>query len=223
MRLACAFALFVCACGKDDPMVDPIDAPAATDGAPPAMRWLPMATGNTWTYLVTPLGAPAETKTQTVMALQEVPGKTGVTAYFVVTEKIDGRTESWQEDRGDRIVRHREVSFDSLGAMNGLELYEPYKLRVDETAEHTMVGAAWTDVYQETIDGGAPVSRASNWTVEAVAEAVTVPAGTFTCLKVRRMGTEFGQSDKRFWFAQGVGKIKEEGDQIEELMDYTLP
>ena len=222
MRRALSLALCLVACGSEDPPGAP-DASGATDGAPPEQRWLPLATGNRWTYLVTPLGLPPEQKSQTIMQVEEVPEKSGQRAFFVVTEKVDGMTHSWQEDRGNMIVRHREVSFDSPGAMNGLELYDPFKLRVDETDEHTTMGVDWVNTYTESINGGAPFARSEHWYVEAIAEDVTVPAGTFPCLRVRRMGTEFGQADKTFWFARGVGKVKEAGDQTEELMSYSLP
>ena len=220
MRVVIALVI-AAGCGSSDPPSP--DAAGAVDGPPLAMRWLPMVTGATWTYQVTPLGLPPEQKTQTVMQVEEVPGKPGQLAYFVVTEKIDGRTESWQEDRGNMIVRHREISYDLAGTMNGVESYAPYKMRIDETAEHTAAAADFVLTYEETIGALAPVAKSEHWWVEAVDESVTVPAGTFPCLRLRRMGTEVGQSDKRFWFARGVGKIREEGDQVEELMSYTLP
>jgi hypothetical protein len=216
--LLCALS----ACGGGEPAGNP-DGGSGVDGPPLEDRWFPFVEGASWTFRVTPLGAPSEEKTQTVMGLEAVPGKTGVIAYRVRTEKIDGVTTSWQEDLGTRLVRHREQSFDIAGTMTTDEIYEPFKLRLDESAGHTAMGASWMEIYTETINGGAPISRSETWTVEAVAEAVTVPAGTFDCLRVRRMGTELGQADKIFWFARGVGKIKEEGDQVEELMDHSLP
>jgi hypothetical protein len=54
---------------------------------------------------------------------------------------------------------------------------------------------------------------------------VAVPAGTFCALRVRRVtSTTLGGSDKTYWFARGVGKVKEEGgNQREELTDHALP
>jgi hypothetical protein len=143
-------------------------------------------------------------------------------AFHVLTEKIDGTTESWQADAGDRVVRYRERSFDSVGTLMDDEVYTPYKLRLDESAEHTQAGASWSETYLEAINGAAGVSRTETWTVEATDESVTVPAGTFSCLRVRRVGAAFGQADKTFYFARGVGKVKEMGDQLEELSSYQL-
>lgn len=43
----------------------------------------------------------------------------------------------------------------------------------------------------------------------------------FTALKVRK--TTSGDADKVYWFVKGVGKVKEEGEQVENLTAYTLP
>ena len=56
---------------------------------------------------------------------------------------------------------------------------------------------------------------------------VTVPAGTFSTIRLRRqvlVGAGGGEgADKTFWFAEGIGKIKETGGQTEELSAYSLP
>jgi hypothetical protein len=218
LALALAAAL---GCGNEDPGGG-MDGPRP-DAPPADQRYLPLSTGATWTYKVTPLGLPPEDKSQTVMAFEAVPDRTDVMAFHVLTEKIDGTTESWQADAGDRVVRYREKSYDLAGTPIDDEVYTPYKLRLDESGEHTAAGAAWTESYTEAINGAAAVARSENWTVEAVEEDVTVPAGTFTCLRVRRQGSEFGQADKTFYFARGVGKVKELGDQTEELVSYSLP
>jgi hypothetical protein len=68
------------------------------------------------------------------------------------------------------------------------------------------------------------VAKTEHWTVEATAEDVTVPAGTFTCLRLHRIGDDPTGADKRYWFAAGVGKVKEEGGgQTEVLTDVSLP
>jgi hypothetical protein len=61
------------------------------------------------------------------------------------------------------------------------------------------------------------------WTVEAVDEMVTVPAGTFKCLRVH--STESGAKgyDSTFWFARNVGKVKETGTEVRELLGYSIP
>jgi hypothetical protein len=70
--------------------------------------------------------------------------------------------------------------------------------------------------------GAAPATAVSTdtWRVVAVDEMVNVPAGTFSAVLIEKVG---GTSTKRYWFARGVGKVKERsGAQLEELVNYTL-
>jgi hypothetical protein len=58
------------------------------------------------------------------------------------------------------------------------------------------------------------------WKVVAIGEMVTVPAGTFSAVVIEKVG---GTSTKRYWFARGVGKVREQsGSQIEELTGYMV-
>ena len=229
-----AFASALAACGGgDDPATD-VDDPDIDAGdtgcqTPASERLLPLAIGASWTFEVTPNGAPSEIKTSTVEALEDVGAtKAGITAFRVRTEKVDGYTVSWQEDLCDKIVRHREQSLDLGEVPSTDQIYQPSKLRVDETAAHTTMGATWIDTYTEVeedlVTGDiTTVEKSESWTVEAAAESVTVPAGTFTAIKLRRTSDVVGAADKIYWFAPGVGKVKEAGDQLEELTEYTLP
>ena len=111
--------------------------------------------------------------------------------------------------------------------MTSEQYYTPGKLRVDDAPAHLVQGASWVDTYTEESRNVAtgivtPIAKSETWTVEAAAELVTVPAGTFVCVRLRRTGAT-GAADKRYWFSPGVGKIKEASvDSIEELTSYTL-
>ena len=187
----------------------------------------PIKTGNSWTFRTTK-GTETGEKTQTVGELQKVGGEgpmSGVMAYLMVTTKGDGmdKTESWQAEVEGRIVRYRERSYAATDGQLELEEYwDPYKLRID--GKQLTVGAAYTEEYSETklMAGAAPVTAVSSdaWRVVAVNEMVTVPAGTFSAVVIEKVG---GTSTKRYWFARGVGKVKEQsGAQLEELMRYKL-
>lgn len=160
---------------------------------------------------------------------------------------------SFQALVGDRVVRFRELSINGTsGAVKKEEYFgTPWKLRVDAAAEHTAVRATWLESYPDFVvdkpkattasDGGATVVDAGAsadgglvtttsqitdvWSVTAVDEPVTVPAGTFKALVVRRLADSGSGTDKSFWFVRGVGKIKETGvgQQTEELLSYSLP
>ena len=204
-------------------MVDDTTAPCTVAKA---VRYLPLAVGATWTFRVTPAIGPVETKSSTVEALEDVGDrKAGITAFRVRTGKIDGNTVSWQEDRCTSITRHREQSLSLSDTLITDQFYTPDTIRVDETAAHVAMGATWMVRYDEVeVDStGAMTTRAKDetWSVLATAESVTVPAGTFTALKLNK--TTSGAADKTYWFVKGVGKVKETGDQTEELMSYQLP
>jgi hypothetical protein len=194
-----------------------------------AGSWFPLATGNAWTFRTENAGVVSD-KTQTIGDFEQVGG-TGPNstqmAFHVLTEKDDGgdKTESWQVEMDGKVIRYRERAYSaSSGELELEEHWDPYKLRVDGTAEHVMAGANWVEQYSETklAVGMAPATAASSdsWRVIAESESVTVPAGTFEALLVEKTG---GSSTKRYWFVRGIGKVKEEGGaQLEELVSYDL-
>lgn len=216
--------------GDDDDDVSGPDAAAPADAfvPDPTARFFPMHVGDTWHYDVQHLaGGVSGPKVQTVEATETLTGaKAGITAFRLRSDKPSGEyTLSWQEDTGDSIVRHLEKSFDSGGVMKTDESYDPEKLRLDESTGHTDMGASYSVSYTEHVvdsAGTTMITKTEQWTIEAVDEQVTVPAGTFPCLRVHRTVSQTG-SDKRYWFARGVGKVREEGDnQIEELTSYSV-
>jgi hypothetical protein len=182
--------------------------------------------GATWTWQVTSSSGARHDKVSTVEVLEDVGGaKAGVMAFRVRTQGDDGVTVSWQEDTGQAIRRHREKTLSPAGALVSDQSFTPSKLRLDEAPARLTVGATYTESYTEVeIDPATgeskSASKSETWTVEAVDEPVTVPAGTFACLRLRRVGSDAGAADKRFWFARGVGKVKETGGQTEELKAY---
>lgn len=218
------------ACGTKDPGDDDDDTSTPPPTSTPTGRLLPAKIGASWTYRVTDADGVVSTKVHSIEALEDVGGrKAGVTAFRFRTEKDNGSTVSWQEDRTTSIVRHREQSYDASGALEAEEYYDPGKVRVDESTEHLTSGAAWEEAWTEVridpVEGEASSPRSAAWTVEAATETVTVPAGTFTCVRLRRVSTnESGLgSDKTFWFAPGVGKVKETGGKTEELVEFVIP
>ena len=218
-------ALALAACGNEQAGVE-VGPDAGDDlcAAPASERLLPLAVGWRWTYDVSDDGAAATRKATTVETLEDVGGtKVGTVAYRVRTEKTDGVTVSWQEDTCDGVVRHREQSLDLAGVLESDQYYVPGKQRVDDSAAHKVAGATWVTEYTEVEEDPATGaietrSKADRWTIEAVDEEITVPAGTYRAIRIRRVGEEDGQAEKRYWFAPGVGKLREEGSQLEVLV-----
>lgn len=223
-----------------------------TDPKPGTGPWVPLKVGNRWTYTVTDVDGSVSAKVQGVTA-QTTVGGTGPSAskmaYKLVTgDRFDDQNGdvSYQDWVGSRLVRYREVSIKgSTGATKKEEHYDPARLRLDDTEEHTSKGASWPESYTTVeidtpavaADAGVPDGGAGAdggvittmkqtvdvWNVLAVDETVTVPKGTFKALVVQRIGNS-GASDKTFWFVRGIGKVKETGvgDQTEVLSDYEI-
>jgi hypothetical protein len=218
-------ALAIISCGKDHgaPCANGGEAlRAVVPGAPPAMRWLPLVVGATWTYRVHDVYE-TTTETVTVVAPDTSAGADpGAAGYRVVRQKAYGaQLVSWWEDRGDQVVRHRELAIDGAGSSYGDETFVPGRPMVDESAKHTTRAATWKEKFSDVIlDSGDTYSdcKSDQFEVQAVDETITVPAGTFACLRVRR--TDTGATT---WFARGVGEVKRTGNTTSELVSFQIP
>jgi hypothetical protein len=196
--------------------------------------YLPMAVGNTWTYRVTSAIDGVSTKVNAIDGEEKVGG-TGPhadeVAFHALTTKTSGAgmdmTESWQAVLDDgSVVRYREISYRAgSNTPNGEEHWTPYKLRIDNSAEHIAAGAKWDEIYTETkiTNNGVPLdaSRKDGWIVEAVDEPCEVAGEMLSCLKLRKTA-DGADGGKTYWYARCVGKVREMGTQTEELMSYEL-
>lgn len=205
----------------------------ANGGQPvePLLPLLPWQVGNSWTYHIVEDGVVTE-KTTTVGPEEPVGGVGPAAerlANLVVTDESNGEhTESWQgpvDLLRERIVRYRERDYEPMTFALATEShYDPYKLHVDGTRERTLEGATWLEEHVNvTMELGVPPreDRAQDrWTVLADDEELTVPAGTFT--NVVHLVRQGSIRDKHYWYARGVGKLREEGNQVEELVGYHL-
>jgi hypothetical protein len=217
-------ALVLSACGSFDPSATPkADAGVAASG--PLLPW---KVGNSWTYRVTD-GSEVGTKVTTIGELEAVGG-TGPNAdkmaNKVVTKKKDGtdQTISWQASTGDMVVRYREQAFHALtGLLEEEEHWDPFKLHIDGSPDHRIAYATWLEIYQETklpVDAQPSMHEARDrWSVLSVDEEVTVPAGTFHAIVFQKAGSS---TSKSYWYVPGLGKVKETGGQIEELVTSQL-
>lgn len=190
-------------------------------------RFFPIAEGSTWRYRITRLksGETSE-KMHEVGALQDIGGElAGTMALPVTSSKDSGDTITWQEDTGTSVVRHREQ--DLAGMTHHDEYYSPAKLRLDEAPERLVEGTTYEREFeQRKINLGTMEEvvelRHETWTVARFGEELTLPAGTYCTMQVRRETRVDGElgSDKQYWFARGVGKVKERSDtRREELLE----
>jgi len=223
IALVLAAAVAGAGCGDTDPGAIVTPDCQAAEG-----ELLPWKTGNTWTYAVNDEGV-VSMKETVVGEMEPVMGagpNKDVTAFKVVTHKggMD-QTVSWQAPSGDSVIRYREQAFSaSTGALELEEHWDPHKLHIDGSAERRITGAEWLEMYQET---KMPVGKAVEmhaardfWSVVSACASVTVPAGTFTAIHLQKVSANSG-SVKMYWYVPGVGKVKESGGQLEELVRYT--
>ncbi len=190
-------------------------------GCGPTSAFMPLVIGAAWTYNVRREDGSVVIKRSEVVAEEEIGGLKGPQrGYRFRTRSPSGTVLSWFEFRDCILVRHREQELDTSGTLTSDESYFPYRYRFDETPEHLVNGATYSLTYEERKLDGTRNQRTETWTVEATDELVTVAAGTFPCVRLRR---EVGGSSKRYWFSRGIGKVREEGGQVEELTAYSIP
>jgi hypothetical protein len=197
------------------------DGPSGGDCGFASDRYLPYEAGNSWTYQITDLSTGMRaTKTQAVSAVDD-PDLGPV--LLQVTGKLSGTTKSLNRRDGDRLVRFEQEDYDATGTLERTTTYDPSELRIDESAERVAEGAAWDEAYTEIVDdpSGVEVSRVDtidHWAVVEGAVSCEAPLGTFECLHLRKTRTAGGVAVKDFFFARGVGKVRESGQsQLEEL------
>lgn len=216
-RIAIALCLFLPACADDDGggVTDPDPCGFASD------RYLPYEVGMTWSYQVTDLGS-GERKDKEQRLDEEIDDPVHGPAIVQITGKLAGSTRSLLRVAGDRVERLVQEDRDTSDAVERTTTYDPPQIRIDESAGRVVAGARWEESYVETVEEpGAPTVEIANtdaWEVVAVDVACEAPIGRFECLHVRRTRTEGGIAIKDFYFARGIGKVREVGDnQSEEL------
>jgi len=218
MRLSilCAFSLLTTACGGNSTGVEPDPSACGFSES----NYLPFAVGYQWTYQVTDLVTGARsTKTQSIDST--VSDAMFGEVSIQITNKDTGRTESKIAKVGDALLRFQQQDFDMLGTLERTTTYDPHKIRLDETPARLAMGATYSENYTATVVdsvGSVPTSRVDEWEVLGVDVPCDSPFGQFSCLHLRRLRTAGGVADKGFFFAPGVGKVREVGlNQVEEL------
>lgn len=194
-------------------------------------RYLPLSVGARWTYDTTDTATSQSGATESVVeALEDVGGaKAGIKAYRVRSTAITKNVVNWQQDAGTSVVRHREQFYDLSNQLTSDYVFMPNRLRLDESPEHLVKGATWTETNSATLTSASlgatqTVNFTVQWTVDSVDETVTVKAGTFSCLRVHRVESGYANTDETFWFARHVGKVKETGsEETATLASYSIP
>jgi hypothetical protein len=186
--------------------------------APPQL--FPLAVGNAWTYRVTEADGAVIEKVQTVTG---TTSEGGAAAFTLVSVRGNRQTRSVQRvDEAGRLVRLREEGSEDSDTRDRFR-FMPFALRVDTS--RTRLQDSYESAHVEErlgADGGVleRTDKSYRFVVEAVDDRVVVPAGEFSAVRVRR---ESGSGAvKTYWYAFGVGKVKESGGQTEELSAYRV-
>lgn len=206
--------LLALACGTEAP-----NLPDA--GTKPSL--FPTAVGNRWVYkVVTAEGITAE-KTQVVTGTTTVDG---ALAYRFETLRADEKTtRSVQLIRDGKLFRSGEEELRLDGSVRARYRFVPPALRIDSNLVKT--GDTYVDTHvEEELDANGTLirrdERTDTYVVEDGADLVDVPAGNIECVRVRRtrLHATGGELVKTFWYAFGIGKVKELGGQTEELVRF---
>jgi hypothetical protein len=219
--------------GASDPMLDGEGDLSLTAGDV-ADSYYPLVDGARWTYRHT--GGETEWDeevTQTIVPfegrpavlLQDSPGPSGTRSASLLV-----RDEA-------RISRVYRAELMGERPTNSVE-YDPGFLRFDEAWPAEDIGFSASYDYRriEYDASGRKKSsgdRTHTFTIEALSEAIRVPAGTFDdCVRIARTRLRpesepaMEGDDELFWFCAGVGKVKEQdrtGGNTEELIACDVP
>ncbi len=202
-------------------------------------EYYPMAVGNTWDYKETAIDGTIEILRYTVtekttMSFDNGVGEREVYALENVFPDEGALPElriQYIEDDGVRAIRHQHLIYEDgsdLSTLTKQRDFVPGFLRFDR--EKTREGDSWVEElmrYTDTMDGTQIAEEGAMYRFEivSVSEKVTVPAGTFNCLKIRR--TDIAGQDnetKEYYYSSGIGKVKEVTVDVktEELISYEV-
>jgi hypothetical protein len=147
------------------------------------------------------------------------------------TNKANGSTVSAlqvvQNAMQDAVVRLQQEDRSAADTLERTTTYDAGQTRLDEHPDKIVLDAVWQETYTASVveATGIPpdtsTERTDAWTVLGVDVECISPLGAFECLHLRRVRTVMGNvsSSKEFFFAKGVGKVKEaNGSILEELV-----
>ena len=192
------------------------------EGAALAASYLPLEVGAVWRYAISREDGRHGEGVVSVDGV-DYGGSNGALAEYRIREDLlDATIWSWEERQAKRVALEQVEIDDRTGNVVDEESYDPPITVLDESPDRVAVGAEWPEAFIDTAPNakGHPKSKRAEakWEVESVTEQVAVPAGTFTCLRVRR--AQKHHPPVVSWYAKGVGLVKQKG--AGPLGDQTL-
>jgi hypothetical protein len=209
----------------------PLAAPP--DCAPLSASLFPMAVGNWWRYrVVDPSTHQPVEKTIAFDREGDVGGaRAGLAGFRLHRKDASGTAYRWLAREDGAVGFVHDEWYDLDGRRTRDVSYAPRRFRVSDACDHRRAGARWTESYEridvDPVTGARTGARRieEEWEVQAVDEEITVPAGTFRCLRLRRRSRTAGEyEDSTYWFAPGVGKVREDSppEELEVLVEYHV-
>lgn len=208
-----------------------IDGPVPAAGS--KQSHFPLVDGTRWTYHHTTVIDDPWDETDTV-----TKGTYQGQDVFVLSDEEDAQGEQTRSTHvidGTRVYRaYKEVSVGDVVAVT--TTYDPAFLRYDEAWTTTGDTVTLDDDWTQNCEVASTASKCApgavktgttthTYTVLDTAEELTVLAGTFTTVKIQRDNVSDPET-KIFWFAAGVGKVREESPAtgaVTELSAYEIP
>jgi hypothetical protein len=186
---------------------------------PPVLA--PLDTGARWTYRITDPVTGVFEKQVEVLGPAAVPESTA-TAIVVRDVEPTNEERAWLEVKGGFVVRHREED-RKAGLLVRATTWEPAAPKTLAAAAEAGFTTRLTVTEHEWHPDGSITTKDQTYafTVVATGVTVTVPAGTYTCTQVERQRLDKVDPKRTYWLAPGVGKVREEGERVEELVSYV--
>ena len=183
----------------------------------------PLTRGTRWTYRITDPTRGTFEKQVEVMGEQTVP-ETSMKAIAVRSLQPHLEELSWQLELNGVVVRLREED-RKAGALARVTTWSPATVKA--IAQEQRVGWTFTSDIRELTRLGDGTTEDKDktyvWRVEAVNETVTTPAGTFTnAIRLKRARGDKENQERTYWLVPGIGKVKEDGERLEELVSYDI-
>jgi len=215
--LPVAAALALAACGGGSiPSGDPPPGGAGT--------LAPLGTGATWRYEIDdPLRGKFEKVVQ-VVGPRPIPDSTA-SAILVVDTEPTQEERAWLVEKDGFVLRAREEDWKTgetaPARVTTWSPAAPKTLSVAAPVGYTYTATVTESEWSAT-DGITGVKdQVYRFTVLAKDVPLTVQGRTYTCLQVKRERVDKLGDDRIYWLAPDVGKVREEGERIEQLLEYT--
>ncbi|WNG15658.1 hypothetical protein [Cystobacter fuscus] len=185
----------------------------------------PLTQGSSWTYRIQDPSKGTFEKRVEVLGEQVVP-ETAMRAIAVLSTQPNKEEMSWQLELDGTVVRLREED-RKQGKVSQVTTWNPATVKALSKPQ-ALDWSYTSDIRELTRAGDGSLEDKDKtyvWRVAGVNETVTTPAGTFTnAIRLeRKRGDKVKPDDDRtYWLVPGIGKVKEDGERLEELVSFDI-